>query len=143
MGGLDELIPDDANTSGRSRSSSSRSSSSSNNYVQTFSSKAGEKKFTEEKWNEIRRVISRQMEYSVEEVKNMQSEKRHEVLHEAALATEREDEDVNKEYRSSVTCTVCGNDCSDAYVVIEDVKVHVRHTVGQLAAALDKEIKEQ
>lgn len=138
MGGLNDLIPDDADTSGRS-SSRSKSTSSGPEYVKEFGSKLGTKKFTEERWKEIKQEIRRKTEYSVGEVESLPAEERHEVLHELGISSNVDLDPKELEHGSDTLCVVCGNDCSDSYVPIQGNPVCINHPAIQIAKALDIE----
>jgi len=134
--GLEELIPDNATTS----SSSSRRGSTQRNYIVEFNSPLGTKKFSEEKWKEIKDVISKDTEYTVEEVKNLQSEERHRVLHDVAQTATKKKKITELDVLSETRCTVCGDDCSTSYVEIHGEKTHIHHTIGQLVEELELEL---
>lgn len=140
MGGLDDLIPDDADTSSSSSSGGGgRGGLDQPDYVEVFESKKGTKKYTEEQWEEIKKVIRRETDYvSVGEVKSLPAQRRHVVLHELAIEALVEDADGDIS-RSQFRCSICGDDCTRAYVVIEGEEVHPHHTIGQLAEELDIE----
>ena len=138
MGGLDDLLPDDADTSGRS-SSRSRSTSSEPEYAKEFSSSKGTKRFTEERWEEIKREIRDKTEFSVGEVESMKSDKRHDVLHEVSISSQHDHDPEELDYGSETLCAVCGNDCSDSFVEFEGETVCIQHPAIQVAKALGKE----
>jgi len=141
MGGLDDLIPDDADTSSSSSSSSGGGGLDEPEYAEVFESKKGTKKFTEEQWEEIKKVIRRETDYvSVGEVKSLPAQKRHVVLHELAIEALVEDADGDIS-RTDFRCPICGDDCTTSYVVIEGEEVHPYHTIAQLAKELGKETK--
>lgn len=142
MGGLDDLIPDDADTSSTSRSQSG-SSSSQQEFIKTFSSANGTKKFTEERWDEIKEVIREDMEFTVGEVETMQASERHKVLHEAAMASNSDYDPEELEYGTDLTCFICDKDCSYSYVELEDEPFCINHTAAQVAKALGKEVQER
>lgn len=137
--GLDDVLPDDADTSGSS-SSRSRSTSSEKEYAEEFHSDKGVKKYTEERWEEIKQEIREKFEYTVNEVKNMQSEKRHDVLHEAAVSSDNDHNPEELEHGTDITCSVCGKDCSYGYVELEDETFCTNHPAIQVAKSLGKEM---
>lgn len=140
MGGLDDLLPDDADTSSSS-SPGSKSSSSEPEYVERFSSSKGTKQFTEERWEEVKKEIRDKTPFTVEEVKNMESKARHDVLHEISISSLHDKEPDELEHGSDVLCNVCGNDCSTTFVEIEGEKFCIQHPAIQVAQSLDKELQ--
>lgn len=135
MGGLDDLLPDDADTSGRS-SSRSKSTSSDTEYAKEFSSKKGTKKFTEEKWEKMRDEINRKFKYTANEVESLPAEKRHDVLHEAAKSVEADKAPDELEYGTDVTCAVCEADCSYDYIELHGEEFCYHHPLIQVANEL-------
>lgn len=131
--GLDEILPDEADKSG---SGSSRSgSSSSKEYHKTITGPAGkEKKFTEERWGEIRRVIIQEFDDSFKEVmNNYKAKERYSVVHDASLFLEREKTKDELGREPDVTCSVCGAECSEGSVVLEGEKVCAHHPAAKVA----------
>lgn len=137
--GLDDLIPDDVDTSGSSRGKQDSGSQTETEYVETFSCGKGTKKFTEEQWEKVKNVVRSEYSFTVGELISKKAEERHDLLHEIAIkaTSDREPETDNT---SDVRCAVCGNDCSDMYVVIEGEKVHIQHNAAQMAEELDLEV---
>lgn len=142
MGGLDDLIPDDADTSSSSRSRS-RSTSSEEEYVKEFNSDKGTKRFSEERWEEVKEEIRDKSKFTVGEVESLPASKRHDVLHEMAISSDNDYDPDDLEYGSEVTCAVCGKDCSYSHVILEGEEFCIHHPVAKVAKALDKEVKEQ
>lgn len=142
MGGLDDLLPDDADTS-RSSRSRSKSASSEQEIVKSFSSEKGTKKFTEERWEELKQEIIDNFEYSPGEVISLPAKKRHEVLHEAAIASDSDYDPDDLEHLSDTTCTICEKDCSYGYIEFDGKPFCTHHPIIQVAKELDKEVKEQ
>lgn len=138
MGGLDDLLPDDADTSGRS-SSRSRSTSSEPEYVKEFTSSNGRKRYTEERWEEIKQEIRNKTEYSVGEVESLPSDERHEVLHELGVSSKYDHDPEELDSGSDTLCIVCGNDCSDSHVIFDDETVCINHPAIQVAKALGQD----
>jgi hypothetical protein len=142
--GLDELLPDDEEVSSSSSSSSTSGSDEDDEveYVETFSSDKGTKKYTEEQWEKMEEVIRQETEYTVGGAKNLPAEKRHDVMHEVALIATSDYEAEEAENTTDKRCVVCGNACSRDYVKLEGHRVHVMHNVAQVGEAIDeKEIK--
>lgn len=136
MGGLDDLLPDDADTSGRSSSRSSTSSGP--EYVKEFHTNSGKvKKFTEERWEDIKREIRDKSEYTVGEVESMEADKRHEVLHELAISSEHDKDPDELEHGSDVLCAACGADCSRSYTVIRGEEFCLHHPIAQAVKETD------
>lgn len=139
--GIDDLIPDDSNPQSRRGGQKSSSSEDSKEYVQEFHSDKGVKKFDEEDWENIKSFIRQKTKYSVNEVVNMESERRHDVIHDIAIKAYAGSDDVQEEHKPTQLCAVCGNDCTSAYIEIEGEAFHEMHNVMEVAEALDKEIK--
>lgn len=133
--GLDEIIPDHADTS--STSSSTHNVSSQQKIVKEFGSSLGTKKFTEEMWEQIITFIRQETEYTVAEIENMRAEERHRKLHDISQAATSETSLNNAEIISDTRCIICDDDCSDSYVEIEGEKMHIHHTIGQAASELE------
>jgi hypothetical protein len=138
--GIDDLIPDDADPPKRGGGHSTQSKQDEDEYVQEFHSDLGVKKFTEEQWVEIKKEIKTEYPYVVDEICNMEAEKRHNVIHEIAVSALTEDTP-ERNYTTDIRCVVCGNDCSRAYIEIEGEPVHEVHNAIQIAGALDKEVQ--
>lgn len=132
--GLDDVI--DTDDSSSSSSSRTRSDSSSEDLI-TIGSPPNEKKFKEEKWEEVKKIIRNKMEYSVNEVKHLPSGKRYEVLHEAATWDEEELTEKQEELKSDTNCIVCGRDCSKSGVELEGEMVCVNHPAAKVAKHLE------
>lgn len=123
--------------SSRGSPSNRRSGSSSDNKEDgeervVFHSDKGTKEFPPERWDEVKEVIRKEMDYTVSQVHNMNAEKRHDVLHEAATWSELDDPTESEHYASK-RCDECGNSVASGYVVIEGRKFCFDHTAGQLA----------
>ena len=141
--GIDDLIPEDADPPKRGGGNTAQQSGQDGKeYVQQFHSDLGVKKFTEEQWDEIKKEIRAEYPYVVNEVCNMEAEKRHNVIHEIALSALTEDTP-DRNYTTDIRCVVCGNDCSHGYIEIEGKPVHEMHNAMQIADALDKEVQKQ
>lgn len=132
--GLDDVIDND--DSSPSSSSRTRDNSSSEDLI-TIGSPPNEKKFSEEKWEEVKKVIQEEMQYSVNEVKHLPSGERYEVLHEAATWDEEELTKKQEELRSVTNCIVCGINCSKSGVELEGHMVCVSHPAAKVAKALE------
>lgn len=139
--GVDDLLPDDRDTSSSSSSSSNTQSQESKEYEIVITSGDKEKKFTSEEWDKIQDTIRQEMEYSVGEVMKMADHKKYEVIHEAAIITNTERKSEDLEHKTDNRCAVCGNACSVDYIVIDGERVHIMHNVAQVAESLDKEIQ--
>lgn len=143
MGGLDDLLPDDADTSSSSRSRSrSGSTSSEQEYVVEFDSDKGTKRFSEERWEEIKQEIRDNFQYTVGEVKSLPAKKRHDVLHEVAISSDDDRDPEDLEYTTDTTCSLCGKDCSYSYVEFDNEQFCINHPVIQVARELGKNVKE-
>lgn len=140
--GLDDIIPDDSNSSSRS-SPSSTSGSDGPEIVREIGGGEYQKRFTEEQWEKVKRVIRSKMDYSVDAVLNMRSEERYEVLHEAVTYNPDVEEGVSEEHKTTLDCYHCGNDCSGGYVELEGERFCMQHPAAQVAKALGKSIKDR
>jgi len=140
MGGLQELLPDDANTSSSS-SSQSTSNSSEADVVREFHSDKGTKRFTEKRWNEVKQEIIHKSEYSVGEVETLPADKRFDVLHEMSLAADDDRTPDELEHGTDVTCQLCGTDCSYSYVPLDGETFCYHHPLIQVADELGIELE--
>lgn len=137
---LDEMLPDDADSSS-SDSGSTSFTETKQDIHKEFHSNVGTKKFTEEKWEEMKKVIRRETEYTVNEVENMKAEDRHKVLHDVAQIAAGNMLANKAGISSNKRCGVCGDDCSDSYVLIDDTAVHIHHTVAMVAEELELKLR--
>lgn len=141
--GLDDI--EGVSEGGSSRSSSNRSTSSKQKeveYVKTFSHAGKHKRLTEDQWQDAKKVIRSEMEYTVEEVlNNLPSGERYEVIHEALTWGEGDLTEKQEELRTEERCIVCGKATTlkEETVVVEGYRVHFHHTVAQLGKALEEE----
>lgn len=93
-----------------------------------------QKVFSEDKWEDVKKVLRDEMGKNVNRVLNMPAEKRHELLHEAALYSDGDIEET--EHQPEQRCPVCGKAAGDAAVEIGGVRIHVHHTAGQIESAI-------
>jgi len=133
---------DDNASSSSSRSRGGSSKQEDDGPFISFSCKQGEKAFTEERWDEIRTIISQEMEHTVGEVKTMPAEKRHKVLHEAATWTD-DGPDEDSDLYSHDRCALCGNSLSAGFAEFEGEAFCIQHTAGQLATYFMEETKKE
>lgn len=138
--GIDDLIPDNVEMSSGGQNKE-KSEPDFVEYKEVFHSNHGEKKYTEKQWNNIKDVIRKHYPHTVHEVKNMNPEKRHDILHEVSIKANTEGEIEETPETTDMRCAVCNTDCSGGYVIIDGERVHVMHNVMQVADALDKEVK--
>lgn len=141
--GLEDLLPDDESTSSSTSQQKSTSSSSKEKkddeekYAKVIGAPPNEKKFTEEKWKEVRRVIVEEFGYNVNEVLNKPSSERYEIIHEAAIfPTDKLDADESDHYEPR-ECVICGSAYTEQALSIEGKVFCPHHTVGQLKRELD------
>jgi hypothetical protein len=140
---LDDLLPDDkevsssASQQGTTSSSSKQKTSDEEEYAKIIGSPPNEKKFTEEKWEQVRRVIVEEFGYSVNDVLNRPSSERYEIIHEAAVfPTDELDADESEHYEPR-KCAICGSAYTEQALSIEGKVFCPHHTVGQLRQELD------
>lgn len=100
----EDLVPD-----GEVDSGSSSSTQEEEKDLVVFSSAGNTKKFTQERWEEIKTALTRQLGYTVDDIEDMTSSERFEVIHEAALLSTNEldlsDSETAREYK----CAICGS----------------------------------
>lgn len=139
--GLEDLI--DGKTDSGSQSSPNRGSRSSGElskedleeqYHKVIGSPPNQKVFDEDTWNDVKRVLREVMGKNVNKVLNSPPQKRHEILHEAALYSEGKLEET--EHEAEEKCPICDKAAGDAAVPIGGEKVHVHHTAGQIESAI-------
>lgn len=94
-----------------------------------------QKVFSEEKWDDVKRVLRDVMGRNVNRVLNLPAEQRHEILHEAAMYSDGQI--VESEYEKEDKCPVCNKAVADdAGVSILGYDIHVHHTAGQIESAI-------
>lgn len=130
--GLEDAIPGDTNAS--SSSSKQRSSSSEKTYK--FGSGQYSKEFKEEKWERIKAILKNELGVPPQEVvNNWSAEERFEILHEAALIDEQEDNpDTSTESLDS--CEVCGSS-NASLVEIEGYFFCPQHPAAKVSKELE------
>lgn len=139
--GLDDLIPDGKETSGRSSSGGGKSSSKSaeEKAHKVVESSKGKKVYQDkEDWDKVKAVIEEEMDFSFKEVMNMQAERRHEVLHEATyFANTGEWNEWGSDRFAGLICDICDHDCTHDGVLIEGHHFCKGHNAGEVRTALD------
>lgn len=105
--GLDDAVPEDVKSSASSSSADSGSDSSSPNTI-TIGKEPYKKEFTEDHWEEIKKVLPRELGFTVNEAKNLPADERYEIFHEAGLIAHSEMEAEESEYRKKDQCPICG-----------------------------------
>jgi len=136
--GLDDLLPDGVNKS--SGSSSNQSSSTPEKKYKVIGSDPYRKKFTLEKWEEVKDVIRHEMGLNVNEVlNNVSAEKRFDILHEAATFSNGELDRDDMENWSTARCIVCGKAADEVGVEIAGETVCFHHTIAQLEQSLQED----
>lgn len=138
---LEDVLPDDNDTSSSSSSTRRRRRTppEDDDDRVVIGSEPNRKVFSQEKWEEVQKVIRDEMEYSVNEVKHLPAQRRYEVLHEAATWNSDMLTDEQEELKSTKRCIICNKHCSDSCVEIAGHRVHIHHTAGQI----NKELKER
>lgn len=137
--GLEDLIPDDSDDNSSSSSSSRNSSSSDEQEYITIGSEPHQKKFTPEKWEEVKEVLRHEMGLNVNRVKNRPAEERFEILHEAATYSNGEIDEDEMQNWSKERCIVCGKAANKVGAKVDGEPCCVHHTVGQLEKELDED----
>lgn len=140
---LEDLLPDDESTSSSASQQQTKTSSSKEKtddeekYAKIIGSPPNQKKFTEDKWKDVRRVLVEEFGYNVNEVLNKPSSERYEIIHEAALfPTDELDADDSDHYEPR-ECEICGSAFTEQALSIEGKVFCPHHTVGQLKRELD------
>lgn len=128
--GLEEALPDSVNIS-----ESSNEDDTDENKV-TIGSGEAKRTFTEERWEEIRSVLSDEMGLDINEFKHQTPAHRQKKLIHDAISWEDKDDEEKDEQRSSTRCIVCGKACDNSHVEIEGKVVCTHHTTAQLANEL-------
>lgn len=75
-----------------------------------------EKRFTQERWEQVKDALTGELGYTVREVKNMRSAERYEVLHEAAMLSAGEIEVKDTETAQPNKCAICSQRLPDEAV---------------------------
>lgn len=107
--GLDDLVPDDKQTSSSSGGRSRKRNKQKDDKVE-IGSEPSKKVFTKEKWKKVKTFIKDEMGLSPNEVvNNYKSKERYEILHEAALAVDNEKDPEELNNYSKRRCKLCEN----------------------------------
>jgi len=134
--GLEDVIPDDVDTS--SSSSSKREDTSPDKKYKVIGSDPYKKKFTLEKWQEVKDVIRHEMGLNINEVlNNVSAEKRFDILHEAATYSTGELDREEMQNWSTERCIVCDRAADEVGVEIAGHTVCFHHTIAQLEEAIE------
>lgn len=139
--GLDDLVPDDVDDSG-SESSGSSGSSKSDDFVppeedpdmEVIGGGRYQKIFHKDKLEKVKDKLDELGHNPAEVLSGYTAEKRHETLHEAALAVER---DEAPDGTAKERCDYCGKPCEGSCRNIEGLTIHINHTVGQVTTLLE------
>lgn len=134
--GLDDLIPDEVDESTSRAPRQSKDDSSDDDIVKSFGEPPKRKKFTEDQWEHVKRVIREEFGMKVGTVVNSPPDQRYELLHEAAMTPASKIGEAESESSSSTRCHYCDKACDDAYVELEGKKFCVHHTVAQAETTL-------
>jgi hypothetical protein len=135
--GIDELLPEGTSKSKTSNTGKSDDSTQTEDLI-TIGSGPHQKKFTEEKLEEVKDVIENEFGMRPQEVLNNKPPKeRFEILHDAATFSTKEKENQTSEYETEEKCVVCGNANAGDVVEIEGVKCCIQHPVARLAQEID------
>lgn len=135
--GLDDVLPDEADKKGAKQQKDDEEEDA---YKTITGPRGKEKKFSKERWKEIRKVINEEFEDSYLEVMNNYSaKKRLEVVHQAALVSDEQKSLGSTGRETKQRCAVCGNDCSDVSCVIEGQHVCPHHPAQQVSNELNDE----
>lgn len=134
--GLEDLTPDDSNTSSRSSTNRTNSQPDEDEYHKVIGNPPHQKCFTEERWEEVKQEIHNNFEKTVNEILNSPAKKRYEMLHEAAMASGGELDDDEREFEAKTRCAFCGKSCPSGGVEIDGEVFHTSHTAAQVADEL-------
>lgn len=140
---LDDLLPDDETVTTSASSTTDESSSSQEKtedeeeYAKVVGSPPNQKRFTEEKWEEVKRVLVEEFGYSVNSVLHKPVNERYEILHEAALFPTGELDTDESDHYETRECEICGSAYTEQSLDIEGKVFCPHHTVGQLKRELD------
>lgn len=135
--GLKDLVDDENKSSSTGRKSQSKSVEEREDVV-TFGSGEYKKTFKEEKWERIKKILTREMGLVPNEVVNNFSQKTmFEALHEAALIDKQEMEKEDRSYTPK-NCSICGDAVAEEGFQADGKIFHKHHTVGQLKSELDE-----
>lgn len=140
--GLDDLVPDGAETSSSRGGGGGRNKKPPEEQEDkvVIGNEPNRKVFTEEKWEEVQRVIVNDFGMQVNEVKNKPASERYEILHEAALKASEQSYEPDEDLEEDRVCLVCGDAATDdTSVEIEGEMVHIHHTAAKIAKELNDE----
>lgn len=132
--GIDDLIPDNKQKSG-SESSNTQPSFE----VESDTGKTGTSKYLEtENWREIIEVVENEMNMNFNDVMSMPNQKQEEILHKAERINAGYGTWTGSEFEIQQRCVVCGHECKDDGVIIEDRPVCKGHSAAEVRTALDE-----
>lgn len=141
--GLDELLPENESVGSSSSSSSQRSSSKKSGEDEehvSFGKEPYRKTYKKEKWERMKRVISRDFGLNVNEViNNYPAQERHKVLHEAAIEEASDSDTPKSELWVEERCPICDKAIDDDAVELGDVTICHHHQAWIIVDELDME----
>lgn len=135
--GIDDMLPEDAGSSSKSkgkktggRSGKSKSVTEEYEYVE-IGNEPNKKMFRKKEWPQIKAKMEELTKYSVEEAKSLPSDKRFEVFHQVGLSSFTGMDRVDEEHKPNKYCSLCGKK-GDELVEINEKLYHKDHTLGEL-----------
>lgn len=136
--GLDDVL--DGKVPDGKRSGGSSSSSDQSEQIVKIGSPPNQKKFTKDRWEEVKEAITGELGYTTQEVlEDMPSNKRHEIVHEAAMISSSDMDPEDSQTRPTKKCPICDEILREEMVVeIAGMEVHAHHTAAQVEKALDQ-----
>lgn len=137
--GLDDIVDDHGGDASSSRSgSSSRNQKDDEDDLVKIGKPPYQKVFSEEKFEEVKKVLMHEMGYQPNVVLNSPAEKRYDILHEAATWSSDDFDSDDSSHRSSTRCIVCGIACDDTHVELEGEIVCTHHPAAKVRRFLDE-----
>lgn len=141
--GLDDLLPEEESVDRSSGSSSGGGSSQKtkdDENLISFGKEPHRKTFTKERWERIRRIISRDFGLNVNKVlNNYPAQERHKVLHEAALEESSTTDTPTSELWKEERCPICDKALDDNVVELGNVTICRHHPAWIIADELKLE----
>lgn len=137
--GLDDLVPDDKKTSSSSTSRSRKRKKQDDDEV-VIGGEPYKKVFEKEKWEKVKKFISNEMGLVPNEVvNNYSAEERYEIVHEAALAVDKEIEPEDANNYSQRRCKVCDAGLGEMGVKLGEYWFCSNHPAAKLKPFLGDE----
>lgn len=137
--GLDDIVPDDADTSSRGGRTDKKSPGERDDTVVVQGPGEKKKIFEEDDYEKVKKVIAEEMGLVPNKVlNNYTAADRYDVFHEAALIVDSEMDSEENSYAKN-RCEICGNATQDFGVELGGIVVCPQHSAAQIRKELDSQ----